>query len=94
MPQSQTAVHAAPGSTIASVPTKGVVVPPGGGERFEYCARPLTLWIKIDSVSAPGTQLVAGIGHIRGDEGVGRHRGIHEVVYIPVSYTHLTLPTN
>lgn len=76
---------APPQSSALPVPSangRGVVVPPGGGERFTYCARPLTLWIKLDSVTAPGTQLVAGTGEIRGDEGVGRHRGRHEIVYI------------
>jgi mannose-6-phosphate isomerase-like protein (cupin superfamily) len=60
----------------------GLVIPPGGGEVFEYCARPVTLNLKVDSVTAPGTDLVAGTGEIRGDEGIGRHREDHEVIYI------------
>lgn len=77
-------ISPAPTSVRVTVPigARGLVLPPGGGERFTYCARPLTLWITLDSVSAPTTQLVAGIGEIRGDEGLGRHRGRHEVVYI------------
>lgn len=76
---------AAPTQTSASASSsdaRGVVIPPGGGERFVYCTRPLTLWIKLDSATAPGTQLVAGTGAIRGDEGIGRHRDRHEIVYI------------
>lgn len=72
-----------PVATIAIPPgARGVVVPPNGGDRLEYCVRPLTLWIKVDSVTAPTTQMVAGVGQIRGDEGIGRHRGRHEIVYI------------
>jgi mannose-6-phosphate isomerase-like protein (cupin superfamily) len=67
---------------------RGVVLGPGGGERLDYCARPLTLWIKLDSATAPTTQLVAGVGEIRGDEGIGRHRGRHEVVYIRSGWGH------
>ena len=63
-------------------PPRGLILPPDGGERFRYCARPLVLSLKVDSVAAPGTQLVAGTGELRGDEGIGRHRTPHEVVYI------------
>ena len=79
---------AAPLPTASSAPAPvpaaphGLVVPPNGGERFTYCARPLTLMLKVDSVSAPVTQLVAGTGSITGDEGVGRHRTAEEVVYV------------
>lgn len=61
---------------------RGLIIPPNGGETFEYCSRPLSLVLKVDSVSAPGTNLVAGTGEIRGDEGIGRHPGSHEVIYI------------
>ena len=71
-----------PAAIPIPVGARGLVLPPGGGERFTYCARPLTLWIKLDSLTSPTTQLVAGTGEIRGDEGVARHRGRHEVVYI------------
>lgn len=63
-------------------PPRGLVIPPDGGERLVYCTRPLTLWLKVDSVIAPTTQLVAGTGEIHGDEGIGRHRGRDEVIYI------------
>lgn len=63
-------------------PLRGLIIPPIGGETFEYCSKPLRLVLKVDSVSAPGTSLVAGTGEIRGDEGIGRHPGSHEVIYI------------
>ena len=37
----------------SAAPVRGVVIPAGGGERFVYCNRPLTLWLKVDSVTAP-----------------------------------------
>ena len=76
-PPAQAAANA-----LTHPPARGLVVPPAGGERFAYCARPLTLWIKVDSVTAPGTQLVAGTGVIGGDEGVARHTGSEEVIYV------------
>ncbi len=72
----------------SAAPVRGVVVPAGGGERFVYCNRPLTLWLKVDSVTAPSTQLVAGTGEVRGDEGIGRHRGAHEVIYVRSGWGH------
>lgn len=81
----------APGITAVippAVTVRGLVVPPGGGERFVYCSRPLTLWLKVDSVTAPGTRLVVGTGEIRGDEGIGRHRDAHEVIYIRGGWGH------
>jgi hypothetical protein len=72
----------------SGAPVRGVVVPAGGGERFVYCNRPLTLWLKVDSVTALGTQLVAGTGEVRGDEGIGRHRGGHEVIYVRSGWGH------
>jgi mannose-6-phosphate isomerase-like protein (cupin superfamily) len=69
-------------SGVAGVPQHGVVVPPEGGVKMEFCSHPLTLLLKVDSANAPTTQLVAGFGQIRGDEGVGRHVTNHEVVYI------------
>ena len=60
----------------------GLVLPPGGGERFTYCARPLVLSIKVDSVTAPTTRIVAGTGELRGDEGAATHTGADEVVYV------------
>lgn len=61
---------------------RGLVIPPDGGERFDYCARPLTLWLKVDSATAPTTRLVAGTAELRGDEGIGRHPDVDEVIYI------------
>lgn len=73
---------AVPAAIPIPVGARGLVLPPGGGERFTYCAQPLTLWIKLDSLSSPTTQFVAGTAEIRGDEGVGRHGGRDEVVYV------------
>lgn len=80
-PQPMTATTAA---TSVAPPTgaRGLILPPDGGQRFVYCTRPLTLWLKVDSASAPYSQMIAGTGEIRGDEGAGRHRGQHEVIYI------------
>lgn len=79
-------------STVSIAPpapgARGLVVAPAGGERFVYCARPLTLWVKVDSISAPGTQLVAGTGVIHGDEGVARHPDADEVIYIRRGWGH------
>jgi mannose-6-phosphate isomerase-like protein (cupin superfamily) len=72
----------------SAAPVRGVVVPAGGGEHFVYCNRPVTLWLKVDSVTAPHTQLVAGTGEVRGDEGIGRHRGAHEVIYVRSGWGH------
>lgn len=70
-------------STAAAVPPgRPYVVSPGGGEQMDYCARPLTLWMKVDSVPAPGTRMIAGTVELRGDEGQGRHPEADEVLYI------------
>lgn len=69
-------------SGVAAVPQHGIVVPPEGGVKMEFCSHPLTLVLKVDSANAPTTRLVAGFGQIRGDEGLGRHMTNHEVVYI------------
>lgn len=78
------AQNASPAPLSVSSPpgARGFVLPPAEGERYVYCSRPLTLWIHLDSVSSPTTQMVAGSGVIRGDEGTGRHARRHEVVYI------------
>lgn len=62
--------------------SRGLIIPPEGGERFDYCARPLTLTVKVDSQTARTTRLVAGTAELRGDEGIGRHRDVDEVIYI------------
>lgn len=90
-PRRPAPIMQAPSSTASipsAAPVRGIVVPAGGGERFVYCNRPLTLWLKVDSVTAPRTQLVAGTGEIRGDEGIGRHRGAHEVIYVRSGWGH------
>ena len=61
---------------------RGLVLPPGGGERLTYCERPLELTILVDSMTAPTTHLVAGLGQLRGDEGAATHTGADEVVFI------------
>ena len=71
-----------PSSAAAEPAGHPYVLPPGGGERMDYCARPLTLWMKVDSVPAPGTRMIAGTVELRGDEGQGRHPDADEVVYI------------
>lgn len=60
----------------------GYVLLAGAGERLDYCGRPLTLWLKVDSATAPATRLVAGIAELRGDEGPGTHRDADEVLYV------------
>lgn len=60
----------------------GLVVPVNGGTRMAYCSRPLTLTIKVDSVAAAGGSLLAGTGHVTGDEGPSRHRSSDEIMYI------------
>jgi mannose-6-phosphate isomerase-like protein (cupin superfamily) len=75
-----TAVVAEPSASVAA--RDGYVVAPSGGERLDYCARPVTVTIKVDSVTAPTTRLVAGVAELRGDEGLGTHRGSDEVIYV------------
>jgi mannose-6-phosphate isomerase-like protein (cupin superfamily) len=88
-PPSGAVVDATP-APVAVGPTRAAaeplgrpyVLPPGGGERMDYCARPVTLWMKVDSVPAPGTRMIAGTAELRGDEGQGRHPDADEVLYI------------
>lgn len=70
------------GRTSGSDTLSGLIVPPDGGEVLHYCSRPLTLNLKVTADNAPTTDLVAGTGEIRGDEGIGRHREDHEVIYV------------
>lgn len=60
----------------------GLVVDPDAGERLTYCARPLIVTIKVDSIVAAAAHLVAGTGDLRGDEGAGRHRVADEIIYV------------
>ena len=60
----------------------GLVLAPGAGERLAYCERPLVLTLKVDSVTAPTTRLVAGMGELRGDEGEARHSVIDEILFV------------
>ena len=60
----------------------GLVLAPGAGERLTYCERPLVLTLKVDSVTAPTTRLVAGMGELRGDEGEARHGLVDEILYV------------
>lgn len=60
----------------------GLVLAPGAGERLTYCERPLVLTLKVDSVTAPTTRLVAGMGELRGDEGEARHGVVDEILYV------------
>lgn len=90
---SATRAHVPAPSSGATVPpppdgARGLILAPGAGERLEYCARPLTLTLKIDSLAAPFTQLVAGTGSIRGDEGLARHRTAHEIVFVRSGWGH------
>jgi mannose-6-phosphate isomerase-like protein (cupin superfamily) len=69
-------------ATPALSPGRGLVLAPGSGERLTYCARPLVLTLKVDSATASGTRLLAGVGELRGDEGFGRHRSADEILYV------------
>jgi mannose-6-phosphate isomerase-like protein (cupin superfamily) len=89
LPQATTA-PTPPASVTPPTGARGLILPPDGGRRFVYCARPVTLWLKVDSAAAPYAQLIAGIGELRGDEGTGRHRG-HEVIYIRSGWGFATL---
>ena len=77
----------------SSQPTmaRGLVVAPEAGERLEYCARPLVVTLKVDSVAAATTHLVAGIGELRGDEGAGRHTTADEILYVVDGWGHVTV---
>jgi hypothetical protein len=68
--------------TALSVFACAAVAHPGTGERLPYCARPLVLTLKVDSATAPGTRLLAGVGELSGDEGFGRHRSADEILYV------------
>jgi mannose-6-phosphate isomerase-like protein (cupin superfamily) len=48
----------------------------------------LTLTLKVDSSRAPATTLLAGVGELRGDEGVGRHRTADEVILVTRGWGH------
>ena len=83
--------------TSAPDPTmsrRGYALPPGRGERFIYCARPLALTLKVDSETVPGAMLVAGIGELHGDEGIGRHRTDDEVLYVIRGRGHAVFGTD
>ena len=86
------APHHGVGAQLASAPAaralRGLVVPPDGGERLPYCARPLLLTVKVDSIVAPGTRVVAGTADLRGDEGLGRHGDADEVLYVARGWGH------
>ncbi|HYW31550.1 MAG TPA: cupin domain-containing protein [Gemmatimonas sp.] len=66
----------------ATQPRTGLVLAPGAGERLTYCERPLVLTLKVDSVTAPTTRLVAGMGELRGDEGEARHSVVDEILFV------------
>lgn len=72
-------------------PRLGLVLPPGAGERLTYCERPLALTLKVDSAAAPTTRLLAGVGELRGDEGIGRHRTADEILYVIRGWGHAVL---
>ena len=75
----------------ASPSARGLVVPPGAGERLTYCQRPLVLALKVDSSVAPTTRLLAGVGELRGDEGMARHRAADEILYVVRGWGHAVL---
>lgn len=79
---------------MASPPVRGLVVPPGTGERLTYCQRPLVLTLKVDSSVAPTTRLLAGVGELRGDEGIGRHRTDDEILYVIRGWGHAVFGTD
>lgn len=71
--------------------SRGLVVAPEAGDRLAYCARPLVVTLKVDSVAAPGAHLVAGTGELRGDEGAGRHPEADEILYVVEGWGHATV---
>lgn len=75
--ESVPATEASPASTAS-----GYVLGAGAGELLRYCDRPVDLELTVDSLRAPTTRLVAGTAVLRGDEGLGLHRGSDEVIYI------------
>jgi mannose-6-phosphate isomerase-like protein (cupin superfamily) len=70
---------------------RGLVVAPEAGERLAYCSRPLVVTLKVDSVAAAATHLVAGTGELRGDEGAGRHTATDEILYVVEGWGHVTV---
>ena len=71
--------------------SRGFVLARGAGERLTYCGRPLVLTLKVDSANAPTSNLLAGVGELRGDEGIGRHRTADEVIYIAAGWGHVVV---
>ena len=69
---------------------QGLVLRPGTGERLAYCERPLVLTLTVDSVTAPTTRLVAGMGKLRGDEGDARHGVVDEILFVVSGWGYAT----
>lgn len=82
------------GTRGAAQAARGFILAPDAGERLTYCERPLTLTLKVDSSNAPATTLLAGVGELRGDEGIGRHRTADEVIYVTRGWGHAVVGTD